>query len=119
LLVVLTVLILTHFKRLLQVSHPGHAGGAIEGFIAGVLILRNFEVLPREKTFQKVVGSVGIFLLLGIVILNASFPSHYLPTEFNFEYLDSYFKCVAQKCAESKVCSDLFFNQFNSTLPSV
>jgi len=101
----------------------GHAGGAIGGFVAAVFILRNFEVLSWEKTFQKVIAGIGTILFLAIVIVNVCFPGYYFRTEFNFDYVDTYLKYVFnltvvtawELCQKEPKCLEGFVGIINST----
>lgn len=70
-----------------QISHAGHVGGAVVGFLVSILVVQKFGSRPGwEKTARW--SCLGI-LILGLVLtlwVNLAFPDNYLPAEWNFKY---------------------------------
>ncbi|XP_037040919.1 rhomboid-related protein 1-like [Bradysia coprophila] len=83
-----------------NISHAGHFGGAITGFLVSIFVLKNFEKHPWEEKMQKVCVRVVVALAVIIIVINVTAWGLYAPTEFNFNYMDSYERYLFKKTVE-------------------
>ncbi|OXA60344.1 Rhomboid-related protein 1 [Folsomia candida] len=114
-------------------SHAGHIGGAVTGFLVSILVLKNFEKKEWEMRMQKICAGLLLGFFVIIVLINVSFPSYYLPTEWNFNYESTYIHHILEAIKDSpedssvrKVCeADLecktVLDQYihNGTIPAI
>jgi hypothetical protein len=79
----------------------------VTGFIVAVFALRNFEKLPWEMRFQKILAvGIGVLVFL-VVVVNIAWPSHYYPTVYNTDYEHTYVVYVISTIHESEPESEL------------
>ncbi|KAJ6643860.1 Rhomboid-related protein 1, partial [Pseudolycoriella hygida] len=95
------------------VSHAGHLGGAITGFLVSILVLKNFEKHPWEEKMQRICIGIVATLSIVIVIINIAAWGLYLPTEWNVDYETTYYLHVIKQIIESP--EEQY--KFNGTVP--
>lgn len=60
-----------------KVSHVAHICGAIAGLLAGLVVLKNFEVETFERKVKRCASLVFIALVLIAIFINLFHPSHF------------------------------------------
>ncbi|XP_037029725.1 protein rhomboid-like [Bradysia coprophila] len=73
-----------------SISHAGHLGGAVTGFLVSILVLKNFKVEKWERLMQKICTGLLIGICGIIFIVNVAAPGYYVPIEWNFQYSHTY-----------------------------
>ncbi|KAJ6637849.1 Protein rhomboid [Pseudolycoriella hygida] len=73
-----------------NISHSGHLGGAITGFLVSILVLKNFKKHPWEETMQKICIGILIALFLVVFVINVTAWDYFPENEWNTDYEKSY-----------------------------
>lgn len=74
-----------------DVSHAGHLGGAVIGFLVSILAVKCFRKHRWGDSLQEIcIGSL-VTIFVFIFIYNVAASEAFLPTEWNFKYEESYY----------------------------
>lgn len=82
-------------------------GGGITGFLVSIFVLKNFEKHPWEEKMQKICMGIIIALCAIIFLINITAWGLYPPTEWNFNYANTYENYVLKMLLESPENSEI------------
>lgn len=84
-----------------QISHAGHFGGAVTGFLVSILVLKNFKIEQWEKKMKTICIGLLAAICGTIILVNIVISGRYVPVEWNFEYSQTYLEDYLDKVNKS------------------
>ncbi|KAJ6639154.1 Protein rhomboid [Pseudolycoriella hygida] len=101
-------------NRRSHISHAGHLGGAVTGFLISILVLKNFRIEQWEKKMQKICVAILIGICVIVFIVNVAAFDQYVPVEWNFQKQTQKFsnsQPIQKKCLERLPQSGVAFQE--------
>lgn len=84
-----------------QISHAGHFGGAVTGFLVSILVLKNFKIEQWEMKLKTICIGILAAICGTIILVNIVVSGRFVSVEWNFDYSETYLKDYLDKVNKS------------------